>query len=528
VKPFSLARLTALILVSFSAIFACATTYTETMAWQRLFNTAAYDDTGSIDVDAGGNTYLWYKAVEATDQYRLSRLSPTGAVYLSQYQTFDNQSQNRGVLAAPDNYIYTGVVNVSGGLANYSRITKYGAGLNVIWTHDFSTSGAQSNLVCFDVDKLGTVYAVVTKSTSNSSEVDFVRLSPSNTVLGSTSATDIIPFIGTRVGNRWLLNGSPVGVDGAKWAFYDETTAAETGGQSDTNMVDSTGMGQSIYYSYKTCVIPNTANVIVVRQQNIQTGITGFSYMYSVSEVENNGTVPWNSTGFEGIAGSAATNGENQPVYLNVGGVHIQALLNGNQQWEKDKPLSLFALDSTGFFDAYPTDNFGNSIVISRYDLVGTEPPLWKTTFSPVGFNNTFSSSPAQLVVRGNVLYALTELYDKNTGYDLDIRRFVSGPVLSTITPSTGGATVKAGGTITLKVSLNQAAGAGGIPVALTSSSSKLLFANNTQSLTLAIPNGSLYGFVTMHAPAGPNPTPTVVTGTENGIVKTLSVTTTN
>src|SRR5947209_1583000 len=83
---------------------ASASTFSATQSWRAIFNTAKYNDWGNANVDAGGNTYLWYKAEEATDEYRLARISPTGNVYLGQYVSFPKNSVPSFPICAPDNY----------------------------------------------------------------------------------------------------------------------------------------------------------------------------------------------------------------------------------------------------------------------------------------------------------------------------------------------------------------------------------------------------------------------------------------
>jgi hypothetical protein len=518
-KHLNLCRIAIGALFVFASSLCWGTTFLQTLAWQRLFNTVSYDDRGKIDVDAGGNIYLWYQATEGTEQFRLSRLSPAGNVYLSAYQTFDKNSENVGVLAAPDGYIYTGVVNVQGNTPSYSRITKYGAGLNVIWTHDFQAPNTQMVLSAFDVDKYGTVYAVLQSYPTNGTyQMLFKRLSSANVEQAQTGiATDMIPEWGfAHVAGNWILAGYDPLTSGVKWGYYDDVTGATFGGDSDPNSNDIPGIANY----YVLTPVPNSTDVIVARNTMSNDGFTTTN-SYRVTYRHITGVNAWQTATGDGLVQNIQCLGAGSNVYLNTRD-HLQMLNSqGVSQWNKPFVCDTFFLDATGFYSFHSLSS-SNAVNYSRYDLLADDPPQWTTNVG--GTSATLYSGFASAVARNSTLCVAASVGDNNTGYDIDVRRFVTGTALSSIASNKGAASLHSSGSLVLKVSLNQPAGKGGILINLTSANSKLLFANNTTAMSLAIPNGSLYALVTLHAGVVTQNTSAVVTGTSNGIARSVTV----
>jgi hypothetical protein len=493
--------------------------FVNTLAWIRLYNTAAFNDLGTMAVDAGGNTYLWYQADESTEQVRLSRISPTGGVFLSAYQTFDPGSSVLAVQAAPDNFIYTSTNDILNSSFNFARISKYGAGMNLVWNHDFSSTGKHFWAIGFDVDKIGDVFSVVNQFDAGVETLHFIELNSNNQTISSTTASDIMPSFATRVGSLWLVVGNNLSITGPRWGLYDPATGTEFANEHDTNTNNMDGPGTG--FQYTVIPVPNTTDVIVAKTTTTFQGIQPISSSYNLHEVTKDGVTVWTSADFTGLASAVYTQGPNQPIYV-LTGDKLQILSGtGAQQSIKNFTLAELYFDSTGFFSF--SNNFAqNTLVLKRYDLNATEPPQWSTVFT--GTSTDQLSHVGSAILRGNVLYTMSRLFDTNSNYDVDIRRFVSGPVIVSIAGN-GSNIVKENSTATIKVTLGQPAGPGGVLVNLSSPSSKLLFSNNTQRLDLAIPNGSNVTFVTVHALSVAADTPVVVTGTQNGIVKSFTMT---
>jgi hypothetical protein len=488
-----------------------ATPFSNVLAWERIYNTQAFDDSGVISMDAGSNCYLWYRAVETSNTpMRLSRISPTGSVYLSQYLTLDLGSAPIQVMAAPDNYIYAGSDDILGMTPKFGRISKYGAGLNLIFNHDFSVTGDLVLLTAFDVDKVGNVSAVLEHQAAGVPRSDFVQFNSSNVVTQNAFTASMIGFTANHVGSKWLLNGSKPNLIDPMWGFFDQATGTASYSESKTNDIHFTGPGT--VYSYWVAPVPGTLNAVVVLQTTVTQDGNPTSISFNVREITPTGGVLWQSPTIDQAVLGVYPQGENKPVYVACTGQLVE-MTNGATQFSKAFPSGTMFFDSTGFFNVTTTPQ---SVTYARYDLNADQPAQWiNVVYGNAALN---SAKFAGAVLRGPVFIGVANPYNASTGYDLDLRRYISGPTLSTILADHGN-TVQSGNTGILKLSLTGVAPPGGLSITLTSNNPKLLFSNNTQTITVAIPNGSNALFVPVHALNVASQTSVTVTGNYSGLL---------
>jgi hypothetical protein len=510
-----------------SATFAVShASFSAVVNWQRVFNTSNWDDEGSIDVDAGGNTYLWYKTVGATDQYRLSRISPTGAVYLGSYVSFASDSDQDGPYVAPDHYVYVGVHIFGANGKESFWIGKYGTGLNLIWSRTFTDPTLTWSQLTTDVDASGTVSIAFDHTTApNAHELTMVQLSSGNALLSTVSNADIDPVEAVHVYKSWDAAGKMNGpVAGRRWGVYNQTTGADIGGQTMATTVVGTTTTTPIPGVYPT---PDGRILVVVdtrvTKPNTTPVETSTLSLYSATAVHQ-----WTTPTQSGQMIFPQTLGANQTIYVTsqLGTQNRIQLFTpaGVQTAIKNVPFEVFLVDPQGMF-TYTNGDTSGVVSVSRYDLNVTIPAQWTYNYpaSPdPGNQNSLSSG----IYRGGTLYLAVETFSTTTNYNVDVRRFIAGVTLASLAPSTVSTVKSGGGTIALKATLTGAAPAGGLLVTFSSPSPKLLFSNNTQTISVAIAAGSIYAIPTLHTSGTVSAnTPVTVTATQNGVAKTTIVT---
>jgi hypothetical protein len=231
------------------------------------------------------------------------------------------------------------------------------------------------------------------------------------------------------------------------------------------------------------------------------------------------GALVWQSKSFLGQANSmtSASNGTVWAVALTgESGYSLEQFDNlGNRVTQTPAFSALgqasMVADPTGDYLLFTDPLVNKRLEANRVGLTGTI--LWNLATSTAGGQNAdFSKYISAYECNGNLYTAA--LLPTNT--QIAVQRFVQGSTLSSLS----GGTVSGGANFTLKVSLNAPAPTGGLAVKLTCNNANLRFSNGTTAITAAIPVGSIFVNVPMHSLAVAGPTPVILTGNQNGVVR--------
>jgi hypothetical protein len=545
-KPFSSQRSLA---VRWIAVLLAALTFSTSQAiqfssvpsWIKVFVTGKLNETGYIDVDAAGNTYLWYKAKQDTDIYRLGRIAVNGDVIVSPYSSFSNtdvDSFTKQPLIAPDGYIYVVVYTTDG---NYNRSTwigKYDTRMNQIWNRTFHIANTNFELKGLDVDKLGNVYILLRRGPSDEvQELELVQLNASNALTNVKVNTELDPSNPAfHLGTTWVASGRDLSTAAIRngWGVFDQASAARLGGESGPveythDYVHNTNNGVS--HQYLVNAAPG-GNIFVVHNTfTFMNTLDPTSYGYTVSCFSGAPGLQWASPAFTGTADRAWSPGVGLPsdvaLYTPVPGYAVQQLSKtGSQNWLR--PINAISAEIT--FDPNciltVTKNVDtDKITATCYstDLLSTQ---WTTTYGGVPVDGTAVIYGDVPVFRNNALYIASMLMNSYGLDNIDVRRYVTVPALDSVAGNNGITSVKSGGTISVKVALTQAAATGGLLVNLKSSSPSLVFSNNTQAISVPVYAGSLYAYTTMHTVGTVTASTAVtITATQGTLTRTAALT---
>jgi hypothetical protein len=318
------------------------------------------------------------------------------------------------------------------------------------------------------------------------------------------------------VGSNWTLSGYGNGST-VKWGFYSDVSGATYGGESSPST--SSIPGTLVYYLLAK--VPGTTDVLVAKNTSVNPEFGAPTQSFQVSYQKSDTSMLWQTPTQSGLVQDMQTKGSGQNAYVSTSTTLSLFDSGGNAQWTKPFALTRFLLDTNGLYFVTSTSD-SRGFTYSHYDLAADSPAQWSTTVH--GTSSSGYAGYPSLKIIGNALCLASPIPDTGYGSDMDVRRYVIGAALSSLAPSTGTATVHSNKTITLKVSLNEPASAGGQLVSLSSSNSKLLFANNATTSSVAIPNGSLYALVTLHCGPVSQNTSSTVTASLSGVSRTLNV----
>jgi hypothetical protein len=528
----------AFIAMSLGSVWASPTP--PTLAWSHVFSTGTQDDYGNLSVDSTGNTYalrdsIPYGVSTRTLTFHLSKILPTGGVIDSAPFTFQNTGTSSYPIIGKDGFIYVYVQQFS---PNSTFIAKYNTSVQKVWSHTF----ANQAFVGMSVDASGLIHLALMGDTS----LELLKMSSAGVPTTPVTTPDISAYNGFYSNGNWTVAGT-INDNvhaGAQWGVYRESDAAKLGGAS---IVNSYNKGTGLYLTNSVEVMPYSGDILVYLDTTSQSDPTSAigtnQFLLSRYSLGSGGvTRQWVDgphTGYlESSVRQVQSNNGNLPIYLIATPGNLIIPTNnqdlpsqlyiydyqGHVTSATTVPYESFSLnpinpnhaDQSGFF-SFNYDRGTNSTTVQRHELDPTLPADWSLTVT----GNSTSSNGYTLsdgTFLNNVF--MLSLIDGNgsTGEDYEVRRYVFGPTLSTVTPSK--ATVKSGTTVTFKVQLTAAAPAGGLAITMVSHDPHLLFSNNTQTLNIAIPYGSIFANVTMHATTVASNTVVSVQGSQNGVVK--------
>jgi hypothetical protein len=494
-----------------------------------------------MTVDSTGNTYVWRIAYTpySSAVFHLTKFSPTGVSVDSAPVSFAQFAALGPIVIGKDGFIYVGVNNRPGNQPPVAWLAKYDTNLHQVWNHTFSDG--KDALVALSVDVSGLTHVVVGTYKPSGSSLQIIQLNAGGVQVAKVENTDIYPIRALRVNGDWIVTGQISYNTDAEWGVYRESDGANLGGQA-IHYQYGFETGISTLYDYAATV--DSGDIFVALNIYSQTvysspgtrqfTLSRYSFLNSPGIARK-----WLYGPFEGIFSDPAqlpVNGANQQIFAlaqpetfmtNTNPPCKMYLFNdsGITIAQHDVPYQALSLDANGYF-SFGYDAPSDTVTVQRHDLNIADSPLWSTTYGGDFTQNTGSHS--QVIgssYQGNALVVGAQIMNSSTGLDLDVRKYVFGPTLAVITAASQ--TVPSGGTDNLKVQLTAAAPSGGLAVHLVSNNAKLLFSNNSQTITVAIPAGSIFVNVPVHAGTVTSNTTVLVQGDQNGVVKSAVLTVT-
>jgi hypothetical protein len=513
--------------------FAKADTFLNTLAWTRYLN--GYN--GAIGTDELGNTYVIYAATDAADNtltdIRFVRYDISGnAAALSTPLTVRGDVQIHCVV--PSKIIdgkrhvcvmFTNIVPMAYNAVQAFGVTDSGVfewgkvfGGNMTFSYQGLNGGIDSNNHFI----VGMNMLMASPAIMAIEEFETAVFDLAGVVQSDSFDLNMNPNFAELVGGKWNVSGFSTSASApARWASVDPSTGTESGFAEYPSV--TSGQNQ-YYYSLHETADAAGFSYVAVTVQLYTNGVHQLTDHF-IRKYRPNGSVVWTSKSFVGAVDSVKCASPGGNIWLAVDNGSYNRNLeqfdpNGNQL---TKTLSFYTQqttvqvpDSTGDYVLANDAGTPKRVIADRVDSTGTL--QWtvstNTTVGPQGYQSAYVSA---LLTNGN-LYACGYLPFVT---QFAVQRFVRG---STITALTGGS-VKSGLTFSLKMSLSAPAPAGGLAVKLTSNNAKLLFPNNTTIYTAAIPVGSVYGLVTLHAATVTASTAVTITGNQNGVVRPATVT---
>jgi hypothetical protein len=506
-----------------------AAAFQETLAWSRFLNTNISGQTLSeTAVDNAGDAYVLYSAQQnSAATLNLAKYDLSGNLTLFKPISLGITPVAEGVFVSPvsnggqqDIYILAEYQDTQKKTYTYvSRFTSAGA---QVWYHTFTGAGGFAGPVGFDMDSAGNSYlALETAFTNQLAELEMIKFSANGTIVSNVANTNIDPVSATHQNGFWIAYGYDnvvTQVESSRWGIYSDSTGQAVNSFAITQ-TSSHGVTSQFFY---TAIPKANGTIYVIEQENDYDDSSGdlidnaFKLGSYTSGGQFSSATPWN----EGYGYDVETGGSTvyvlsqSPTDSNtfiVSKLTNQAL----QQFTTVHNVSaLFGLsvqaDATGLYELYTDAGTHTLLHAVRISTAGAT--LWSNTLQGTGSG----ASAFTFAVNGKDLYTLANI-PSGAGNQVVLRRYVNGVALSQLSSAPS---VAANSSIMVKVQLNAPAPAGGIAVKLSSSNAHLLFSNNTTSFTVAIPAGSIYANVAMHATAVTANTAVVVTGNENGVVR--------
>jgi hypothetical protein len=508
--------------------------FLNTLAWTRYLPTSQ----GKIGADELGNTYLVYEVpntVETTKtDLHFVRFDISGnAAALSTPFTFtDIPFTLVSVQASPlingKRFVYA-LYEMEGMTSDYPLLVKMDDSGKLIWTESlpgqtgqeyFPLNGfADSTGKYYLATNIEELVVIFIFSTFDTVVYDADGNVLSNTLDNNQAGTTAEMFQG-----KWVVTGTGATENQAipRWCIVDPTTAVESGfaeypeADNDVNRYD---------YTLKTCT--DSAGFVYVATTITEKSDSTLQILlvdHFVRKYRPNGNLVWTSKSLIGgidTVSSASSGGSVWVLAMNGNNRTVEQFdPNGNliTHTQNIMPLgtSMMLADPTGSYLLYDDAASPKRLIADRLGNAGDL--LWTlSTTTTAGPAMEMSQYVNAFTVNGNLYTA--GMLPQTT--QIAVQRYVKGSTISTLT----GGSAKAGLTFSLKVSLNAPAPAGGLLVKLTDNNAKLLFPNNTTAYSVAIPAGSIYTLVPMHAGTVATSTAVTVTGNQNGVVRSAVVT---
>jgi hypothetical protein len=528
-------RLLKLSCIAILAVLATASysqSFLNTLAWTRYISSGD----GGFSVDELGNTYLLYDtsdSVAGTTACHFIRYDTSGnaaavslPLTINAYPCSVNSVRVTGLIGGK-RYVYAllGAYDSTGnafleivklndsGVLQWNKTAATGSATEFVFPLNSAVDSAGDFIVC---DRFFTK----TGPSTGTSTFQSIVWDGTGAVIHYYFDNTIYPSAAELTQGNWSVLGSENGVAAStpRWVEVNPVNGSEVG-QLHYPAVDN------LKDSYRYLLSPTLDSsgflylgVTVVETQDSDSSVVAINHF--IRKYTPSGVLLWTSKSWPSpvISFSASPTANSLWMIVQDSGFnrHLEQFdANGNLvtstpafspyvSWLQ-KP------DSTGEYLLYTDSNSRKRLIAVRIGPAGTI--LWNlNTATTAGAPSSFSGYLDAQIQDGN-LYTLAALPQF---YQLAVQRYVRGTALLSI----GGGTVSSNSTITLKVSLNAAAPAGGSLVKMTSNNGKLLFPNNLTSYSLAIPAGSTYANVVVHSATVATNTSVTVSGNLNGVIR--------
>jgi hypothetical protein len=503
----------------------------DSLAWTRYLS--SYEIHGVVD--SVGNAYTASEVHNNTGgtDVSLIKMDISGNVVLNKV-AFTIPGTNSDIdhmcvspVIAGAQYVYIQTEGFSENSKLFVTVEKVDVLGNLIWSKTYGGISDQFGTVNVAADASGNCYVCLFPIGDSSTSIEMLTYTPAGIVVHDLKNKLINPVNATFSSGKWLVDGhAPNQIYGSiSWALFDAATGALNASAS-LNTLDT---GTFVFtYTGTTYWDPNGT---------IYWGVTVNKYQSSgspqpllinhfVRSYQTGGALNWTSTSYQGYLTQINGYGSGGTLWtLGAVGTNAAAFVEAYDS-TGSRTCQTTGLPATT--NAIVAEDFGAYVLITD---PANKKNLMVQRLSPTGnllFTNSIAASSAvpndqsqfqNAQFSNGVLYTFAMV---STGISQGVvQRFFRGVTLMSVT---GPATVASNGTLTMKVQLNNPAPAGGMAIKLTSSSGKLLFPNNSNAYTMAIPAGSYYANVVLHAGAVVVNTAAIIAGNSNGVIRQSTV----
>jgi hypothetical protein len=530
-----LARAAILLVLLLTALTATASPFLQTVAWNQTIGIGtAFLPYGTIDVDGAGNLYSLSSKVYGTNNFGLNitrydsagRVSLAKSIYLG-----DNVSPDRiiapssGTSAASFFYVVAFYKNID------TYVSKFTSDGTQVWYKILAASNYYLTPAGADADTSGNLYLAIQNDFNISThKLEMIEYGPNGTVLHDVSHTNIEPLDAHREGPNWVATGvDQMNTDSARWGLYNWTTGVNSAGGFAQRQTE--GATYTDYWFYAFPQPGNTTLLIKNSQSYMNTNLS--QMQFNLNNLNASGGIVWTSAVQPGNAQQVASGGPSGPIYV----MSFQPILTrlmvqsnyylqgfssaGASQWTDNLPQTVIypmVADSRGVFTFQGGGASQQNMLARQYSPAGAV--QWTST--QVSGGSDRSNMGGQALVNGTLYWAANIATGPGSPapYETIVQKCVPGVSFVSLTAPTS---VQSGHTISIAVHLNAVA-TSAVTVNLVSTYSKLLFANNTQSMTLVIPAGYSVANVAVHALAVGGPDHADVVGTSNTVSRSIHI----
>jgi hypothetical protein len=505
---------------SLLVLVACSATFAQlTPGFIKQFGPGAKIDQGKVAIDKTGNSYF-FRVVAASgaagESFQLFKITPNGTTTQSVPLTAPNNN--------PDSTSYDVQVGQDGNpyvYFNYSNgvlLAKFDTSLNVVWTHSF-TSGRKAIQLLATTDGRVHVALNVGTNASGPSSLELVVLSSSNAVLSDVQNSDV----SQAQGDYDVLDGelqffaAGQTADGlsATWKHISESTGVSKGGQT-TPFIFSTIDVQPVFAVQSRRQFPSGSTIVAQSMVtsldiNANLGATqlpfNFSASFSLSSFLNGdsrqevsvGTFPGsvlnlglseivrNRGGMAVVTRPGLETAPTNVVYMLSNALIVSPQAGPPPSEAVSAPALKIVASSLHFF-VIKRDTAHNQTTIEEHG---------SSIFDTPSATYTFSGDIVTSATATDEMLTVSAPIQPNS--NVQASRVIGFPLAADVLGIQSPSSVKGGNSVSVTVQLTRPAPAGGIAVKM-HSSPNLLFANNTQDTTLAIPAGSVAASLIVHS----------------------------